>query len=189
MRAGGLEWLVWVQRPGGTRDAVGGRLTSWTTVAEAWASIEALTGREQLVAAQRQAESSHLVRLRFGRALAGITASWRVVWGQRCTADPATDALTVTGAIPYQVDDPVEFANYGGALPAPLVANTKYFVKTASAGVYTLAATVGGATLDLTTAGTGRTLFAPRALVIDQPPRTDSTGMIELVCSEGLREE
>lgn len=191
MRAGCLNKLVWVQRPGGSRDAVGGRLTSWTTVAEAWASIEPLTGREAFLAAQRQAASSHLITLSFARAIAAINASWRVVWGQRCTADAAADTLTVTGAVAYAVDDIVELANYGGGLPAPLVPNTTYYVKTASSGVYTLAATAGGAAIDLTTAGTGRHLFAPRVFVLDAPPRNvgERDRTLELVCSEGLREE
>jgi head-tail adaptor len=186
-----LSRLVWVQRPGGTRDAVGGRLTTWTTVAEAWAGIEPLTGREAFLAAQRQAASSHLVTLRFARALAGIDASWRVVWGQRCVADAAADTLTVSGPVSYEVGDPVELANYGGALPAPLAANTTYFVKTAAAVVYTLAATAGGVTIDLTTTGTGRHLFAPRILVLDEPPRNlgERDRMLQLVCSEGVREE
>lgn len=191
MNAGRLNKLVWLQRPGGSRDTVGGRLTTWTTVAEAWASVEPLTGREAFLAAERQAASSHLITLRFSRAIAGINASWRVVWGQRCTADASTNALTVTGAVPYAVDEVVKVANYGGALPAPLIANTPYFVKTVASGVYTLALTAGGATIDLTTAGTGRHLFAPRVFVLDAPPRNvnERDRVIQLVCSEGLREE
>ena len=43
-----------------------------------------------------------------------------------------------------------------GALPAPLAINTDYYVKTVvSAGVYQLAATAGGALIDITGAGTG----------------------------------
>lgn len=191
MTSARLSKMVWVQRPGGARDAVGGRLTTWTTVAEAWAAVEPLTGREAFLAAERQAASSHLVTLRFARALAGIDASWRVVWGQRCVADAAANTLTVTGPVAHLVDDVIELANYGGALPAPLVANTPYFVKTASAGVYTLAATAGGSAIDLTDAGTGRHLFAPRILVLDAPPRNmgERDRTLQLVCSEGVREE
>ena len=191
MRAAPLNKLVALQRPGGARDAVGGRITTWTTVAQAWASIEALSGREQLVAAQRQSEASHLIRLRFARAYAGIDATWRIVWGQTFTADAATDSLTTPGPQAWAVNDPLVLLNVGGGLPAPLVAGTTYYVKTAASDVYTLSATAGGATIDLTTAGTGTHYIAPRFFVLDQPPRNvaEANREFELICSEGLRVE
>lgn len=71
------------------------------------------------------------------------------------TADAGTDVITLTGSPDLVVDTPVYFTTSGG-LPAPLVANTTYYVKTApSSSTATLAATAGGATIDLTTAGTG----------------------------------
>lgn len=83
MRAGALRHLVEVQQPGGSRDAVGGRITTWTTIGTVYASIETLSGTEKLVAAQRQAETSHLIRLRYDPALAALDASWRILFGTR----------------------------------------------------------------------------------------------------------
>ncbi|MBK8916484.1 MAG: hypothetical protein IPM64_18105 [Phycisphaerales bacterium] len=72
------------------------------------------------------------------------------------TANSTSNEITVTGPVTWEVDDPVRFSNSGGALPAPLAAWTTYYIKTApGSGVYTLAATVGGSTVDLTDTGTG----------------------------------
>ena len=72
------------------------------------------------------------------------------------TADAVADTVTLRGWPALAVDAALRFSNSGGALPAPLQPDTDYYVRTApGAGVYTLAATVGGALLDITTAGTG----------------------------------
>jgi uncharacterized phiE125 gp8 family phage protein len=87
-----------------------------------------------------------------------VTVTYNTGYASRCVADSAADTLTVTGPVTWAVDDPVRLSLSGGmdaALPAPLAVGTTYYVKTAAAGVYTLAATAGGATIDLTTTGTG----------------------------------
>lgn len=71
------------------------------------------------------------------------------------TVNTGTDVLIRT-AHGLAVNDIVHVTNAGGGLPAPLAANTVYFVKTVvDADNVTLAATRGGALIDITTAGTG----------------------------------
>ncbi len=192
MRAGPRNKLVLIQRPGGSKNTVGERVTTWTTVGVAWARIRNLSGREQYYVAQREAESTHSIEMPFARAWAGIAAHWRILWGQRFTADATTDAITVVGPLSWAVNDEVRFNNYAGVLPAPLAEGITYFVKTApGAGVYTLSATAGGLTLDLTTAGSGTNIINGRAFVLDEPPRNvdERDRDLQLTCSEGLRYE
>jgi hypothetical protein len=72
------------------------------------------------------------------------------------TADAALNTVSIPIWPALAVNDTLRVSNSGGALPAPLAAATDYFIKTvASPGVYTLAATAGGSTIDITTPGTG----------------------------------
>jgi hypothetical protein len=70
------------------------------------------------------------------------------------TATAATDIIALNahglpnGAV-------VQFTNAGGALPAGLVALTNYFVRDSNANDFKVSATVGGAEVDITGAGTG----------------------------------
>lgn len=72
------------------------------------------------------------------------------------TADATADTITIKGPWPtLAVGDAARFSNSGGALPAPLAADTDYYIQSVvSSGVYKVAATLGGAAIDLTTAGT-----------------------------------
>lgn len=70
------------------------------------------------------------------------------------TADATTDMLSVVGT-PLINGNGVRVSNSGGALPAPLVANTTYFVCDKTGNTFKLSATYGGAAIDLTTNGTG----------------------------------
>jgi SPP1 family predicted phage head-tail adaptor len=83
MQAGRLRHSVIVQRPGGSRDAVGARLTTFTDIATVPASIEPLVGREQFLAAERQASTTHKVTLRYASSISSIDATWRVKFGTR----------------------------------------------------------------------------------------------------------
>ncbi|MBI1768437.1 MAG: hypothetical protein HYR67_08695, partial [Bacteroidetes bacterium] len=69
----------------------------------------------------------------------------------------ATDELTIGAAIGLAVNDQVIIGRNGAlTLPAPLLTDQTYFVKTIVGGtVITLSATAGGATIDLTTDGDG----------------------------------
>ena len=78
------------------------------------------------------------------------------------TANIAADTITVPAWKTQAVNDAVRVVNRDvtavgdGALPQPLAINTDYFVQSVvSAGVYKLAATSGGAAIDITNAGTG----------------------------------
>lgn len=85
-----------------------------------------------------------------------VTVTYDAGYASPFTANSTSNEITVTGPVTWAVDDAVRFSNSGGALPAPLAADTTYYVKTApGSGVYTLAATVGGATIDLTDTGSG----------------------------------
>lgn len=72
-----------------------------------------------------------------------------------CTADAGTDVITCTSH-GLSVNDLIHFTNSGGALPTGISANTVYYVKTVpGASTLTISATRGGATLDITGAGSG----------------------------------
>lgn len=73
---------------------------------------------------------------------------------QTFTADATTDIITCTGN-QFVNGNSVRVSNSGGALPAPLVAGTVYFVRDKSGVTFKLAATSGGAAINLTTNGTG----------------------------------
>jgi hypothetical protein len=75
--------------------------------------------------------------------------------GKVFTAKAVGDTLTIPGHS-LVVDDKVAvIAIPGGTIPTGIVEGTIYFVKTVSSDDITLAATQGGATIDLTTTGAG----------------------------------
>lgn len=74
------------------------------------------------------------------------------------TADASTDVLAIKGGMwrTLTVGDAVRLSNSGGTLPAPLQPDTDYFVEsTPSASSFKLAATSGGAAINITDTGTG----------------------------------
>lgn len=83
MRAGLLDKRVALQSPGGSRDAVGERTTTWTTVATVWAQIEPLSAKEQIAAAQARGSLTHRILIRYSTTVAAVTHAWRVVYGSR----------------------------------------------------------------------------------------------------------
>jgi uncharacterized phiE125 gp8 family phage protein len=84
-----------------------------------------------------------------------ITVTYDAGYASPVTADATANTLTSAGPVTWAVADPVRLWNSGGALPTPLVADTTYYIKTAVAGVYTIAATASGSAIDLTDVGTG----------------------------------
>ena len=71
-------------------------------------------------------------------------------------ADTAADTLSVTTWQTLAVGDRVRFSNSGGTLPAPLLANTDYYVVAVpAAGTYQMATTAGGMVIDITEPGSG----------------------------------
>lgn len=96
-----------------------------------------------------------------------LTITYCAGYAAQVTASAAADTVTVHGFGPYAAGAAVRFSNIGGALPAPLIAGRLYYVREViSAGVYTLAESIGGALLDLTSAGNGLNLIGsiPQAL-------------------------
>lgn len=83
MRGGRLRHRITLQSPGGTRDEVGERTTTWNDVATVWASVEPLSTGERHVAAQAHAFVTHRVTIRYDSLVAAIDASWRVLFGAR----------------------------------------------------------------------------------------------------------
>lgn len=71
----------------------------------------------------------------------------------------------------------VVFQNTGGALPPELVAGTSYFTRDGTLSTFKLAATAGGAAINLSTAGSGTSTFAR----LDNAPYGDA--IIEVTLS------
>jgi len=72
-----------------------------------------------------------------------------------CTISNASPALVTLNAHNLAVNDAITFSTTG-ALPNPLVAGTTYFVSVVvSANTFRISATVGGANINTTTAGSG----------------------------------
>lgn len=71
-------------------------------------------------------------------------------------ADSAADTIKLTGWKQLVVNDVLRLTNSGGELPKPLKQATDYYVQTVvTPGVYKLAATAGGAAIDITDNGAG----------------------------------
>jgi len=67
-----------------------------------------------------------------------------------------TNAITLSNWKALVIGDNVRFSNSGGVLPSPLQQKTDYYVQSiVSPGVYTLAASAGGALIDITDTGSG----------------------------------
>jgi uncharacterized phiE125 gp8 family phage protein len=71
-------------------------------------------------------------------------------------ADATANTIRIQNWPALAVNDIIRVSNSGGALPGGLAVGTDYFIKSVvSSGVYTLAASIGGTTIDLTDIGTG----------------------------------
>lgn len=72
------------------------------------------------------------------------------------TVDTGTEVITCSGAHGLAIGDVVHFANSGGALPTGIATKTKYYVLTVPLSTtFTISATRGGSTLDISGAGSG----------------------------------
>lgn len=108
------------------------------------------------------------------------------------TADSTTELISWT-AHGLAINQVVFFSNSGGALPAPLAANTEYFVSatTLTANSFKVSATSGGAVIDITTNGTGtNTAKVPGAQVRMVPTEPivfsiDAVGVILTALADG----
>ena len=78
MRAGLLRHRLIVERPDAARDATGGETNTWVRVAEVWASIQPVGGREAAATGQVLAEVDTRVTIRWSEAIDGLAAKWRL---------------------------------------------------------------------------------------------------------------
>lgn len=83
MRAGPLRHTIKLQSPTGSRDALGERTTTWSDVDTVRASIDPITARELVAAAQSHMEVTHKIVIRYGSEISAIDNSWRVLFGSR----------------------------------------------------------------------------------------------------------
>lgn len=78
MKIGSLRHRVTIESSSASRDAVGGEVLTWASVATVWAAVEPLAGREFLDARRLEAEVSTRIRIRYR---AGLVPGMRVTWG------------------------------------------------------------------------------------------------------------
>lgn len=85
------------------------------------------------------------------------------------TVDTATNVITATGH-PFVNGERVSFDNVGGGLPAGVATNTNYYVRDTAPNTFKIAATRGGAAIDITSVGSGiNRVFTPELSAIDLP--------------------
>ena len=98
IRAGLLRHRVTIQQGAeGTADAHGVPAITWTDVATVWARIEPVSGLEQVRGMKLQAETTHLVTMRYRTS---CTHDMRLKW----TRDGTTRYLYFAGP-PVNVDE------------------------------------------------------------------------------------
>lgn len=137
---------------------------AWVTVKEgvqAQVDLENVSTQDIL-----SREKDNFVRV----ANAATTAVIKPLTRRGLRVSPRGGTVTISNASPgvvtftahgLKVNDAVVFTTTG-ALPAPLAANTVYYVKTvATADTFTLSATAGGTVIDTTDAGSGTHTIAP----------------------------
>jgi SPP1 family predicted phage head-tail adaptor len=85
MEHGELRHTVTLQRPEvpAPQDTAGQPIVAYLDVLAVKASIEQLSARERFTAEQYQASATHRIRMHYRPALAGIDATWRVIYGTR----------------------------------------------------------------------------------------------------------
>jgi len=86
------------------------------------------------------------------------------------TADAGTDFITAT-AHGLANGDRIILSNSGGALPAGLATNTFYYVRDKTDDTFKLAATFGGAAINITDAGTGTHSFLGGMITVAGNPK------------------
>lgn len=87
--------------------------------------------------------------------IGAVRVTFDAGYAARVVADATADTLTFSLWKPVAVNDVVRVSNSGGALPAPLQPSTDYYVQAVAGNAIKLAATAGGAVIDLTDVGTG----------------------------------
>ena len=77
---GDLRERVELQSMSPTRDAIGGEVQGWTTLANVWAQVTPMSAGEQYRRQQMQASAQWKVTIRYR---ADITSKMRVLWSGR----------------------------------------------------------------------------------------------------------
>jgi hypothetical protein len=90
-----------------------------------------------------------------------------LITGLTYAANATTNTLTTPTAHGLVTGSRIRLV--GGTLPTPLLANTDYFAIVSSTTSFTLAATLGGAAIDLTDAGSGALTLTEQALTAADP--------------------
>lgn len=145
----GASLALSVPAPEGTSNEIQQRLSADAVIAAvtntiaqiAYTVTDAITGDDQTVELQLMAPA------------------------QSVTADTGTEKITLA-AHGFADGQAVQFT---GTLPAPLVAGTTYYVRDAATNDFKLAASVGGAAINLTTAGTAVKVRPFGALALTYP--------------------
>jgi SPP1 family predicted phage head-tail adaptor len=75
-----LNTRITLQAPSTTADGYGETGATWTDIADVWASLEPIQGREFFSAQQVNAETTHRIRIRYRT---GVTAAMRFKYGAR----------------------------------------------------------------------------------------------------------
>lgn len=89
---------------------------------------------------------------------ASVFVTFEAGYASPITVQTSTANLIVNGPHAYTAGQRVTFSNSGGALPAPLDADSAYFIATVAGSTYTLTDTAGAA-VTFTTAGSGRSFI------------------------------
>ena len=86
-KIGRLDKRVSIQRRSSTRDSYGQEIDSWTTIAQVWAQVKPLGGKEAMRGAAMVVESilTHKVTVRYSESLMPPLEAdaWRIVYGAR----------------------------------------------------------------------------------------------------------
>lgn len=97
MKSETLDQLITLQQPSLVRDGVGQPIQTWGTVAQVWAQVQPLRGRELLAAQAVRSEQTIKVRIRW---CADVRTTWRVLWGDL--------VLNITATTPVGRQDMLE---------------------------------------------------------------------------------
>lgn len=92
IRPGEMRHRIRIERQSTAVDAAGEPLRVWALVAERWASVEPLVGKEFFASQQRSGTVKTRFRLRF---LAGVAPKMRIVWNNKVF--DISDVLMVDG--------------------------------------------------------------------------------------------
>lgn len=103
-------------------------------------------------------------------------------WQMVTAVSSALDTITIVG---HGLSDGMAVVfKSSGAVPAPLVAGTTYYMRDDTAGTFKVAATRGGSAIDLTTTGSGTIEMSADFLLPEDSATTKDT-FFEVFCNEG----